>query len=391
MKMPIVVLANGPTAAAVGHDIPERQVLIGMDDAPQPYWLHILMIRLDAARWITVDPEGDVAVDDLSEEELIPVVRGGALPVAGRPFLVHDPLDEAALAALRARALALAEIHGATAAIAPLSGPAGWYYADPALGTFGSEVPIALVADPLATKLAGAVGILRVTPVTWVHIERVMRADVVSWRAEKREGAGRDIRLTSVAEPLAQAPQPLYREVLSGSAMPTVMLNLRVFEGPSALEDLLGSIQRSGLEPPAYTASFLRNAGLGARSPVGIEYSYLIHLLYLFMVTDRLNPRASAAMEHLARRCLQIQRAAQRNPRTPDFDGLEEFMRHAADSAGVAHSPGFDKHISERQKAESQILKQHRLQREELDHDSKNKKNHKNDKAPKGGGKGDDP
>ena len=148
------------------------------------------------------------------------------------------------------------------------------------------------------------------------------------------------------------------------------------------------SIQKSGLEPPAYTAQFLRSAGLGAKSSIAIEYGYLIHLLYLFMVTDRLNPRASTAMEHLARRCLQIQRAAQRNPRNPDFDGLEEYMRHASDSTGMAYTPGFDRHISERQKAESQILKQHRLQREENEHDSKKKK--KNDKAPKGGGKGDD-
>ena len=72
-------------------------------------------------------------------------------------------------------------------------------------------------------------------------------------------------------------------------------------------------------------------------------------------------------------------------------------------SSGAAFTPGFDRHIAERQKTESQILKQHRLPREELEHENKHRKNWdgggrgaskgegKNDKAPKGAGKGVDP
>ena len=411
--MPVVVTAAGPTANTMSLDLPERQVLVGMQDENEGYWLHLLMVRLDQARWVTVDPMLDIAVDDLSGEELIPIARRSPFPAAGRPLLVHSPLDEATLTGLRVRAQAMAEIHGMPGAGAPLAGAAGWYHADTAQASFGEEVPVAQVADPGVTRFAGSVGLLKLEAHAgetekWVHIERVMRTDVEAWRAEKREGHGRDPRLSSLSVVGPLVPMPLFRQALAGCPQPAKPTHDKVFEGPAALHDLLLSIQKSGLEPPAYVAQFMRNSGLNSKSSVGIEYTYLVHLLYMFMVQDRLNPYACASMEHLARRCLQIQRAVQRNPRSPEFDGLEEYMRHAADSSGAAFTPGFDRHIAERQKTESQILKQHRLQREELEHENKHRKNwdgggrgspkgepkgegKQYDKAQKGAGKGVDP
>ena len=40
-------------------------------------------------------------------------------------------------------------------------------------------------------------------------------------------------------------------------------------------------------------------------------------------------------------------------------------MKHMTDGSGVAHTPDFDKHVAEYQRAEAQILKQERLAREE--------------------------
>ena len=400
--MPVVVGLAGPAAATMSHDVAEKQVLTGMDGEAQAYWLHLLMLRLDNARWVTVDPNMDMAVEDLSGEELIPVARGMPLPAAGRPYLVHDAIGEGAMIALRARAVALADIHGGAPLLAPLSGPSSWYHADPSLANFGQEVPMAQLSDPASTRMAGSVGLLRKEGLTadaavWSHIERVTRTDLAHWMAEKREGAGRDPRLSALAVREGTAPRALFRDAMAACPLPATFPDASVFEGPSALQDLLVAMERSGLEPQAYTAQFLRNSGLSPKSSVGIEVSYAVHTIYLFMVHDRLNPYASSAMEHIARRVLQIQRATQRNPRGPDFDGLEEYMRHTGDHTGAAVSLGFDKHVAERQKTESLILKQHRLQREELEHDDKRKKNRvaaeghkeKNDKAPKGCGKGD--
>ena len=405
--MPVIVTGMGPTANTLSLDVPERQELVGMELEDEGYWLHLLMVRLDQARWITVDPNLDISVDDLSGEELIPITRRSTFPALGRPFLVHSPLDEATMTGLRVRSQAMAEIHGMPAAAAPLVGAAGWYHADTALASFGEEVPVARVADPGATRFAGSVGLLKLDALTgetekWVHIERVLRTDLEAWRAEKREGHGRDVRLSSLSVAGPLAPMPLFREALAGSLQPAKPSHEKVFEGPAALHDLLVSIQKSGLEPPAYVAQFMRNSGLSSRSSDGIEYTYLIHLRYMFTVRDRLNSYAGASKGHLARRCLQIQRAVQRNPRTPVFEGLEEYIRPAADCSGAASTPVFDRQIADRQKTESQILKQRLLQREELEHDNKRHKNWdgggraakgdgRNDKAPKGGGKGADP
>ena len=398
--MPVVATA---AMAVMSHDVAEKQVLIRMEGEPQGYWLHLLMLRLDNARWVTVDPQMEMVVEDLSGEELIPVPRASPLPAAGRPYLVHDPIDEAGMIALRARAVALAEIHGGAPLMAPLTGPNSWFHADPSAASFGQEVPMATLSNPAATRIAGSVGLLRLDGLTaeserWTHIERVTRSDLAHWMAEKREGAGRDPRLSGLAATTGAAPKALFRDAMAACPLPAVLPDATVFEGPSALQDLLATLQKSGLEPQAYTAQLLRNSGLSPKSSIGIELSYAIHTIYLYMVQDRLNPYCSSAMEHVARRILQIQRGTQRNPRAPEFDGLEEYMRHTGDQTGGVVSPGFDKHVAERQKTESLILKQHRLQREELDHDEKRKKNRpdgqkgggdKNDKAPKGGGKGD--
>ena len=271
--------------------------MVRMKGTPDAYCLYILLIRLDATRWITASPVLNVTVDDVTGEEMTLVGRNAPLPLEGRPFLVHDRLDRVDLRALWARAFILAEIHGAAAPPPPLTGPAGWFCADTTQATCGMEVPAARVADPTLAKLAASVGILRLEDGNWVHLERVMRSDVAAWRVAKSVGAGRDLRPTAAAEPAARGPRPIYRDVMSGSGVPTVMPNARVFDG----------------------------------------------------------------LDHL---------------------------RHAAVSAVGAHTSGLDQHTSELQEAGSQNLQQHRLQREENEHDSKKKKN---DKAPKGGGKGDDP
>ena len=69
--MATVVVGAGaaPHANHLTLDIPERQVLLRMDDTPQRYWQHLLMMRVAGSQWITCDPDGTVIVDDLGPEE----------------------------------------------------------------------------------------------------------------------------------------------------------------------------------------------------------------------------------------------------------------------------------------------------------------------------------
>ena len=98
-------------------------------------------------------------------------------------------------------------------------------------------------------------------------------------------------------------------------------------------------------------------------------------------MVDRLDCYRLTSAQHLARRVLQVQKAVRRNPRSPDFENLTEYMRHAADATGTVSAPVFDRHVADRQRDEAQVMKQTRLAREENDADEKRKK------GPKGGGK----
>ena len=68
----------------------------------------------------------------------------------------------------------------------------------------------------------------------------------------------------------------------------------------------------------------------------------------------------------MSRRALQIQRAVRKNPLNPDFLGLESYLLHMTDSTGVAPTPLFDGHIANLARADAQVMKQFRKNREEL-------------------------
>ena len=106
-----------------------------------------------------------------------------------------------------------------------------------------------------------------------------------------------------------------------------------------------------------------------------MKYMYLVPLRYMFTVMDGLDPYTGVSKGHLASGCLLIQGTVQRNPRTPLFEGLEEYIRHAADCSGAAVTVGFDRQIAGRQQAKSQIPSQQLLQRGELEPENKRHKN----------------
>ena len=133
-----------------------------------------------------------------------------------------------------------------------------------------------------------------------------------------------------------------------------------------------------------------------------MKYTYLDPLRYMFTVKDKLVPYTGVSKGHLASGYPPIQGTVQGNPRTPSIVGLEEHLRQAADCSGAAVTIGFDRQIADCQQAKPQIPSQELLQRGELEPENKRHKNWdggglaairdgKNDKAPKGGGKGADP
>ena len=76
---PIVVEAgDNDTADTLVPNTPERCVLIRMNGMPGNvlYEAHLLMGRVSGTRFVTLDTELLLVLEDLEDEEIIPVVGG---------------------------------------------------------------------------------------------------------------------------------------------------------------------------------------------------------------------------------------------------------------------------------------------------------------------------
>jgi hypothetical protein len=147
-----------------------------------------------------------------------------------------------------------------------------------------------------------------------------------------------------------------------------------IFEGPDAFFELSKSIAASAMEPPAFSAQFIQQSGANMKSTHAITYRYVLSAIHLMVSVDRLQGCRLASAQHLARWAMMLQRALRRNPKAPDFSGLDSYMLHAQDQNGVMATPLFDRHITEKQRVDGQFMKQMRLQRDEEAADEKRKK-----------------
>ena len=388
------------TVAGVGADLVTlgtvqcRQVLLGMQGYGEAYWHHLLLHRIRDALWVTCDPNMVVQVDDLNGEEIVPLGRGTAFPGPGRPFRTFAVLTDAQIASIFAQGDALATVHGVVVAgkVAASTDQLVWLFSDPAVDCFGDEIANQLLADARTAKLEADAGIvfyattLGSDEAEWTSAALVKRTKIEEWRARKREGAGRDPRLSSLRGATLMHEKPLLRVVLASCGKPQDP-NRRVFTGPSATAELIEAIVKTGMEIPQFIQHSLTNMGANSQGAAGTQLVSELWALHFMIVEDRLDPYSSTAAEHLARSILRLMRALRRNGKAPDFSGLQGYLSHLGEPGGSLLTPSFDRHIADLQRDDAQHLKQQRLNREELGHEDKHKKDKQKD--PKGKGKGD--
>ena len=99
----------------------------------------------------------------------------------------------------------------------------------------------------------------------WTFVELVENENCAGWLKEKREGAGRDKRLTPLTEITGAGELlPLFRDLVRHHTKPAAP-SPQVFEGPSAYEELAGAIVGSGMEPLAYGQQLVIQSGLSPK------------------------------------------------------------------------------------------------------------------------------
>ena len=364
-------------------DIPERQVLLYFSGDPVPWHHRILMERISGSKWIVATPTLDIEIVDLAEaEDVRPLERFGEMPALCRPLFSFEVIERGELDQVRWRCRSYADVLGVPPPVAVGLGDAEWLFADPSHEKFGEAVPGVLLAGGHAL-VRGSMALVQedaFNPDVFAFAESVRREDRERWSADKRAGAGRDPRLNAGFS--SDGRRVLLSEALG--TMKAIEKRSWAFKGPPAVKEVLEGIKATGLEPPAYVTHYLGSSGIGPHSGLAQEFKHLMTILWMMVCFDRLDVLNVSSAEYVARRVLMIQRAVKRNPRSPDFDGLECFMPNALDVQGGIVTSEFEKHMSELQRSEAQIMKQQRLAREETEALETKKKKDKG----KGGGKG---
>ena len=370
-------------------DIEEAQVAIDFfDDEDGFFWHHRLLLqRLDGARWVVATPTLDIETVDLSQHRVVPIGRNVAsFPdrIADELFAFDAEIDPNDLARIRGQARELAAVLGAPAdAVAAVPGDAEWLFADTALANFGETVPNNVMSSADTSVVREAAGLARVDidgELTWVHVARVLQRDLPEWRQEKQSGPGRDPRLAGLKVDATGRRSCTIREMVPLYATAAKPPDWPFGDSPHAALELATGIIAGGTEASMFHNIWQPRSGVSERSAVAIEHSTDLMIFHLMVTYDQYNMANSAAGELLARNILRIQRAVRRNPRTPDFSGLDGMTRQAFDETGGIVCSEFDRHYAESQRTQAQVMKQSRLWREEQEAD---------DKRRRGGDKGD--
>ena len=359
-------------------DVPEKQVLVYMEDAAEP-WQHRLLLRRlekDKPTWIVATPDKDVETIDLSAQPVRMLGRKQKLPdeLIDAGVYAFDPLTDEEMRQLKAEAVSMAEVLGSAGvdpgAVDPGS-DAIWLVADPGHEKFNTEVPVAVLGASSSFLYREHVGLCKIAE-EWMACEYISPSDRDEWLDLKRSGSGRDPRLSEAVRTVSSGLRTTLRDAAS-----TYIKGNRdgwPFRGPDAVAELVHGILATGLEPAGFVAHWKQNSGVSPNSGVAIEFGVLMTVLGHMACLDQYNLYHSASAEMIARRLLMIMRAVKRNPRAPDFEGLDSFLSTATDMTGGVVTLDFDKYISELQRNDAQIMKQNRMLKEEQTAHSKKPK-----------------
>ncbi|CAK0822647.1 unnamed protein product, partial [Prorocentrum cordatum] len=360
------------------EDVDELQILAHYEDdaAGLRYHHRVLFTKVAAGRWIIGTPDGDVYEEDFNGVEVRPLARNGAFPVdlAGMMYVFRGPQRAAArIATMREQARGIAEVLG----VAPAPGAGGvagssWRVADPSSAEFDQVITAAELADSTEDRDDG-IKVQRLALISGVTqlVELVKDTDHDAWFARKRPGlpggASGDLRLLGNFFNSAQ------RRVLP-PAKAIELVTPKTFAdwphpGPKATQEFLESVLENGGDLQVWLNAFMRKSGVSENSSVAHELWNLVQIVRLGISYDQIDPTNLACIEQAVRRIHEIQQAIRRNPKHPDFTGLDIGTTGSCDEIGGARLHSFDSWLSSKQKEEAKTMEAQRKWREELAND----------------------
>ncbi len=115
----------------------------------------------------------------------------------------------------------------------------------------------------------------------------------------------------------------------------------------------------------SYHAEWIRLSGVARRSSAAHSHAALCEGLRLMHQYDQIDTSSVAIGEHLCRWLIQIELGVERNPASPNFDGLDVLAGTSTLQDGRASTAKFQEWVSTRMKERASLWKQERLFQQE--------------------------
>ncbi|CAK0844871.1 unnamed protein product [Prorocentrum cordatum] len=355
-----------PAAMARALDTPFSQCLVRYEDDENFQWHHrVLLVQGDAQKWIWLTPDGEVAFVDLATFRVLALRRSGPFPArhAGNIYAFDEVAAEDMQGYLE-EARALGTILGFDlAGVVGLPGDK-WYVSDPTSSHFGEEVPPQVLANEEVLVRRGDVGLVRLDDV-WIHAIKVSEGqNFDTYLARARGGAGRDPRVVGDERDQDGGRYIDFRD--SVRRMKEATIPGWPLQGRRATREAVLSLRDGGQGNwEEHHTTWLRRSGVAERGNVAREHHMICASLRMMQQFDQLDLFNIAGAEYLVRRLKQLESATRKNPRAPDFEGLDLILDTGVDDTGGMVLPEFDGWVGDQARARAQTMKANRQWQEE--------------------------
>ena len=259
------------------------------------------------------------------------------------------------------------------------AGQQSWRISDVRSSHYGELVPPEATNDPDAFVARDAVALVKVDG-HWLHAVRIEEKNVggptvrgapqpvISWDSYRQLGSGssaRDAMLLGDERDSRGVRYLDFRAAVERSR-PEVFKGFPL-SGPHVAPELAIAIRDAG-QPgfEAHHLAWVTRSGAGDKCAAVRDHRLWSLVLSLGTCFDQYDFANSSAMELAARRLTQIETAVKRNPKFPDYEGLDGMLEASVDSSGVAYAPAFTSWFAEKRRSQATIMKADRQYREEL-------------------------
>ncbi|CAK0808623.1 unnamed protein product [Prorocentrum cordatum] len=195
-----------------------------------------------------------------------------------------------------------------------------------------------------------------------VFVEKVQVGQLEAWKTARHAGAG-DLRLLGDHRDASGRRHLALAEAVA--MMRETDCDDWVSPDPRVAKEWLVSIRDGPGDATSCHGPWVRRSGVSESSAVAHIHYVLCEAARLAMQTDQLDVTNLSSFELIMRRICQDETAVARNPRHPDYGGLEIVLHAPTTEQGQASTSKFTEWVTGRLKEQAAIYKQTRLWNEE--------------------------